>query len=337
MKKLRKLVDEEKGDAFKRRELFPSCCSILDKITVEEKEVVPPRQTRFDVATTSTTRNNFSYHGYLLKGSLEHALNECSKEFVPILSKLETSLAVRLGSLTEEPIFKAMAQLLDTKSYHTSDVNEIKEQVSLIKTYFETVLLANGCLIDKCETEMEIVYEHVLTFSPQKCPSKCWPALFLIKEELGIQNILHIAELCIAVPISNAESERVFSFLWLIFSKERQSQENSTLENILRLRCDNNFSEERYKHAIDLFLREYPSGEVRKRSRRLDGHVYPKRVCKKRNGSDNGASKKVTEVIDELVPSSESESSEGEETTIHDINIQDISDDEWSIDSEEEC
>lgn len=330
-----KLVDEEKGEAFKRRELFPTCCSILDQITVEEKETVAPRQTRSDVASTST---NFSYHGYLLKGSLEHALKECSEEFVPILSKLETSLAKRLGSLTEEPIFKVMAQLLDTKCYHTSDVNEIKEKVSLIKNCFETLLLANGCLIDKCETEMEIVYEHIVTFMSQKCPSKFWPALFLIEEELGIQNILHIAELCIAVPISNAESERVFSFLWRIFSKEHQSQDNSTLESILRLRCDNNYSEERYKHAIDLFLREYPNGEVRKRSRRLDGHVYPKkRARKQKNVGDNGASRKITEVIAELVPSSESEISEDEEATIHDINIFDISDDDWSIDSEEEC
>ena len=154
VKKLMKLVDEEKGEAFKRRELFPTC-SILDQITVEEKETVAPRQTRSDVAPTLT---NFSYHGYLLKGSLEHALKECLEEFVPILSKLETSLAKRLGSLTEEPICKAMAQLLDTKCYHSSDVNEIKEKVSLIKNHFETLLLANGCLIDKCKTEMEIVY-----------------------------------------------------------------------------------------------------------------------------------------------------------------------------------
>ena len=62
--KLMKLVGEEKGEAFKRRELFPTCCSILDQITVEEKETVTPRQTRSDVASTST---NFSYHGYLLK------------------------------------------------------------------------------------------------------------------------------------------------------------------------------------------------------------------------------------------------------------------------------
>ena len=70
----------------------------------------------------------------------------------------------------------------------------------------------------------------------------------------------------------------------------------------------------------------------------MDGHLYPKkRACKKRNGSDNSASRKITEIIAELVPSSESESSEDEEATIHDINVHDISDNEWSIDSEEEC
>ena len=75
-----------------------------------------------------------------------------------------------------------------------------------------------------------------------------------MKNELGIVNILHIAELCIALPISNAESERVFSFLWRVFSKDRQSLSNSTLEDILRLRCDTDFSESRYKRAIEMYL-----------------------------------------------------------------------------------
>ena len=58
---------------------------------------------------------------------------------------------------------------------------------------------------------------------------------------------------------------------------------------------------------------------------------------KKKNVGDNGASRKITEVIAELVPSCESEINKDEEATIHDINIFDISDDDWSIDSEEEC
>ena len=86
----------------------------------------------------------------------------------------------------------------------------------------------------------------------------------------AITNVLHIAELSLAIPLSNAESERVFSFLWRIFSTERQALKNTMIEHILRLRCDQDFSEQRYEHAIDFFLMEYPDGTVRKVNRRVD-------------------------------------------------------------------
>ena len=79
------------------------------------------------------------------------------------------------------------------------------------------------------------------------------------------------------LPISNTESERVFSFLWCTFSKDCQSLKNDTLKDILRLRSDMNYKPSKYNHAIKLFLSEYPNGDVRKRGRRLDGHNYPKK------------------------------------------------------------
>ena len=42
---------------------------------------------------------------------------------------------------------------------------------------------------------------------------------FLNCQELGIGNLLHVIEICFTAPLSNAESERVFSFLWLIFQR----------------------------------------------------------------------------------------------------------------------
>lgn len=186
------------------------------------------------------------------------------------------------------------------------------------------MLLANKCVTERLETEMEILFEHVVDFMAQKSPFKCWPALLLIKNELGIENILHIAELCIVLPLSYAEWERIFSFLWQIFLKWRQSLDNTTLDNILRLRCDNDFSTTRYGLAIGLFLHEDPDGAIRKRTRRLEGHVYPKKRAywKKDDEQDKG----VREVLDGLIPSDEEE-------TVQDININDISDNDWFSDS----
>ena len=100
--------------------------------------------------------------------------------------------------------------------------------------------------------------------------------LFSLKHELGIKNFLHVAKISIALPIFNAESGRVFPFLWHAFSKERQLLKNDTLEDILRLRSDMDYKPSKYDHAIELFLSEYPNGDVRKRGRHLDGHNYPK-------------------------------------------------------------
>ena len=44
-------------------------------------------------------------------------------------------------------------------------------------------------------------------FGSNKQFSKTWSMLFSLKHDLGIRNILHIAEISIALQICNAESE----------------------------------------------------------------------------------------------------------------------------------
>ena len=60
---------------------------------------------------------------------------------------------------------------------------------------------------------------------------------------------------------------------------------NDTLELILRLHNDKNVSPERYDHAIELFLTQYPDGTVRKRRRHIEGHNYP--IQRKTTGKGN--------------------------------------------------
>ena len=67
---------------------------------------------------------------------------------------------------------------------------------------------------------------------------------FSQKQELEIVNVLQVAEIGLALPISNAEAEE-FSFLWRNLYQRKIWLQNKTLENILRLRCDKDFSDER--------------------------------------------------------------------------------------------
>ena len=90
------------------------------------------------------------------------------------------------------------------------------------------VLLANGCNMTHLKEEFELLHDHIKRYVSKVSTEKCWPIIFQIGADLGIHNLLHILEICLVIPLSNAESERVYSFLWHIFSKERQPLEHNT-------------------------------------------------------------------------------------------------------------
>ena len=86
----------------------------------------------------------------------------------------------------------------------------------------------------------------------------------------------------------------------------------------MRLCSDQDYSLERYKHAVHLFLSKHPNGEVRSHPYRPGGHSYPKK-------------RKRTKVVEECSPANvinelvESSSDEEEEISLSDISL-----DEWS-------
>ena len=68
--------------------------------------------------------------------------------------------------------------------------------------------------------------------------------------------------------------------MWRIFSKDRQSMNIKTIENVLRLHSDQDYSPQHYDHAIELFLSEYPDGTVRKGKRRWMEQLLSRNVQK---------------------------------------------------------
>ena len=250
VKKLRKLLDDNGVEVFEREDIFPVCLSFLSSINREVADLIPERRSR-SVATDDV--ENYLFHGYLIKGSTEAAARQCLHEYRRIVQKLEDSLDKRMSSITKDEFFLAVADVLNTQSYMYKTCDELFLNVSVIVTKFKSLLIANGCQLAKLQCELDILREHVVKFLPCVTPVRAWLQIFAIKHALGVQNILHIIELGIALPIGNAESERVFSFLWRVFSKERQSLSNDAMLDVLRLRCDTNYDPQRYERAIELF------------------------------------------------------------------------------------
>ena len=69
--------------------------------------------------------------------------------------------------------------------------------------------------------EASKLFSHITKFISGSS-EKCWKQMFsLIKEKLGIGNLLQLVEICIVLPISNAEVERVFSSFSRMMRKDR--------------------------------------------------------------------------------------------------------------------
>lgn len=112
----------------------------------------------------------------------------------------------------------------------------------------------------------------------------------------------------------------IFSFYNFSHYFYRFKLQNDSQEAILRIRGDHNFEPSRYNRALEMFLTEYPNGDVRKGRRRLSGYKDHNRRSRKK-------------AMPVIVPLSDDESDvEVVEATQVEISLSDISSDEsaWS-------
>ena len=320
-------MNRDGKDVFHRDDIFKTASEILEQLSDEEDDITPELQTR--AAAAENPNNDFcQFHGYLLKGDLDSAMEINLLEFKTIVESLIEALNTRLEPLLENGVFKAIIIILDSESYKFLDVDIIYDEV--IVEHFKPLLLSNNFSTDHLKEELEILHDHIVRYVSKSSPEKCWPIIFRIGNDLGIRNLLHILELCLAAPLSNAESERIFSFLWHIFSKDRQSMKHDTLEILLRIRSDDDQRKGRYEDAVQMFLNEYPDGTVRKRKRHLQGHDYPSRRVSTQKKSHRDAASVLLSI-----PSDEEEEAENLQIVApEDVSLDNISDDEWSTDDE---
>ena len=141
------------------------------------------------------------------------------------------------------------------------DIEELLKAASALVESFELLLEANSFNPDGLSIEINLLHTHVVQFLSNCFPDKCWQRFFKLKEILGIKNVLHLAEISLVIPLSNAEAKHVYSFLWRMYTKEGTQLNNSTLEDILRVRGDGSFSDKKYKKAIELFMTKKQDGK----------------------------------------------------------------------------
>ena len=152
------------------------------------------------------------------------------------------------------------------------------------------------------------MFTHIRKFLSENSPLCCWPQLFQLKSGLGLKKILHIAEICIVVPLSNAESKQIFSYLWCQSSNEQLSLNHQTLEIILQLQSAG-------KKIITLkctimqliyFWHSLPMAQLENVHITLTGHNYSKKQYvneKEQNESTSTSHETPSSIIDLSLPS----------------------------------
>ena len=204
-----------------------------------------------------------------------------------IINQLKVNLESRFAGFLNDPIYHAAAIVLDAKNYKFKSCEEVYSSVSVIEQHFSSLLKVNDCDVMKLRQQFSCLFSHVTTFLSKSTNEQIWQQLFVLGRELAITDILHIMEICIVLPVSSADIERVFSSFAKTVSKERQSLKTATLENILVVRHNDfdGFNPSRYEKIVKEFLENNPDGTVRKGAPRVCG--YKKHNRKPKNKPKN--------------------------------------------------
>ena len=203
-------------------DIFKTASNILQQPSVDKEDIVPEHETR--AAAAENPNNNFcNFHGYLLKGDLETAMEVNCKKFKHIITSLIEALKTQLQPLLENDVFKVIHIILDSESYKFLDADIIYDEVKVIVEHSKDLFLTNNCCIDHLKEELEIVFDHINRCLSKSSAEKCWPIIFHIGDDLGIRNLLHILEICLVAHYP-MESQRESSHFCGIFFQKNVKQ-----------------------------------------------------------------------------------------------------------------
>ena len=166
---------------------------------------------------------------------------QCKTHYKETVSGICSSVEKRFGGIQESPIFKNIEVLLDKKSWpkDKDSGNFGYEAVKEISSHFQEFLSKNNCEVDNIMPKRVTLKTHML---PLVKNNKCvkylhiWSKVFTsetIKEEC--KNILHIFEIMLIVPFTNAKVECIFSKMNRVKTDLRNRLSRARLDVFLRV------------------------------------------------------------------------------------------------------
>ncbi|XP_023698486.2 zinc finger protein 862-like isoform X1 [Paramormyrops kingsleyae] len=148
------------------------------------------------------------------------------------------------------------------------------DHLTTLTKHFETVLVAQGCVLSEIEREWEKLKLFVSRNKSTKMPSSLefWKKMF--QEKISeYSNLLHIIHILLVVPIASAHVERQFSIIKRILGDFRGSLSLPVIEHLVRI-CSSGVSVSKFdpNPAVEnwwLSQKRRPNFRSRKASKEL--------------------------------------------------------------------
>ena len=178
------------------------------------------------------------------------ASNERIKNsYSEIIDSLTSAMSNRFENLQSHPVFKNI-HILDCSRWPKDDANlsEFGEsQIKELSAHFSALLQDNGCDLDKILPEWDLLKLEISQLMSGMCTVKyldVWEQLFTSQFKKLYGNALHVIELLLITPTTNAKLERMFSRMNRVKNDWRNRLSRERLENNLRIGEDGPLSKD---------------------------------------------------------------------------------------------
>ena len=230
----------EKIDVVEAVRAVKKFSRIMNKLSESTEVVFATGRVNNFFSNLTNQEEQFTYKEFNLS-HIEQAKNSLKALNDDILSSIIECFKGRFDAIisTEcDNLFNALVKILDTEVYPEQAVDHAygEDEVKLVIDRFRPLLCSNGCDATKIECERHELKQLVVTTGLKNMMYvDVWANIFCSSKKESLSNILHVAEVLLVVPISNATLERMFSTMKRVHSDWRNCLGEKRVENLLRI------------------------------------------------------------------------------------------------------
>ena len=211
----------------------------------------------------------------------ENSIEDVKYQYTSVINLLIENIQSRFSNLQDTAVFRNIVRILDVKTWpNAPDSSFLETELTEIVEEFNGLLSRNDCDISLISSEWITLQQHLIPTvanNPKEHYLDIWRRMFVnanVKSEC--KNVLHIIEILLCTPFTNAKVERGFSRMARVKSDFRSQLSRGRLAACFRISEEGRpINEFKPDAAIDLWYSE--------KVRRLGSskHKYTKRKTTK--------------------------------------------------------